>query len=142
MNITRNPSSRVSPVHYHLNTVVGGGGVGPPPRQQLTSMVPPSAHRKGLKHAFTTLYKVKSKKLEFFFFAICDRKSLPPLEGSRGKRRDSLDSWACTEVSICFLALMDKVPSSLLDRQLKGKRKLGVRQENESTYFRYLRQQL
>lgn len=55
------------------------------------------------------------------------------------KGGDSLDSWACTEVSICFLALMDKVPSSLLDRQLKGKRKLGVRQENDSTHFRYLR---
>lgn len=27
------------------------------------------------------------------------------------------------------------MPSSLLDRQLKGKRKLGVRQENDSTYF-------
>lgn len=51
----------------------------------------------------------------------------------------SLDSWACTEVSICFLALMDKVPSSLLDCQLKGKRKLGVRQKNDSTHFRYLK---
>lgn len=48
----------------------------------------------------------------------------------------SLDSWACTEVSICFLALTDKVPSSLLHCQLKGKRKLGVRQKNDSTHFR------
>lgn len=40
---------------------------------------------------------------------------------------------ACTEVSICVLALRLTVPSSLLDRQLKGKRKLGVRQEIDST---------
>lgn len=40
---------------------------------------------------------------------------------------------ACTEVSISVLALRLTVPSSLLDRQLKGKRKLGVRQEIDST---------
>ena len=76
----RNSSSGVPPIYYHLNTAG-------PPQQQLTSMVRPSAHRKGLKHAFTTLYKVKSEKQEvfFFFFAVIGRESLPPREGSRGK---------------------------------------------------------
>lgn len=73
-------------------------------------------------------YKVKSENTRSLF-AIIGKVSLPPCEGSRGKRGYSLDSWACTEVSIYFLALRDKVPSSLLDRQLKGERKLGVRQE-------------
>lgn len=41
----------------------------------------------------------------------------------------SLDSRACTEVSVRVLALMEKVPSSLLDCQLEEKRKLGVRQK-------------
>ena len=120
----RNSSSGVPPIYYHLNTAG-------PPQQQLTSMVRPSAHRKGLKHAFTTLYKVKSEKQEVFFF--CHYRQRVSA-ASRGIQRqngvgDSLDSWACTEVSICFLALTDKVPSSLLDRQLEGKRKRGVRQE-------------
>lgn len=102
---------------------------GDPPWQPLTSMVHPSAHRKGLKHAFTTLLQSQKRKHEVSFCHFWQRVSLPPCEGSRGKRGYSLDSWACTEVSICFLALRDKVPSSLLDRQLKGEWKLGVRQE-------------
>lgn len=90
------------------------------------------------KRVETCIYYIvqsQKRKTGGFYFAVSGRKSLPPLEDSRGKRGDSLDSWACTEVSICFLALRDKVPSSLLDRQLKGKRKLGVRQENDSTYL-------
>lgn len=98
-------------------------------------MVLPSAHRKGLKHAFTTLYKVKSEKQEAFILPLVAESLCRLLKIPEAKGGDSLDSWACTEVSICFLALRDKVPSSLLDRQLKGKRKLGVRQENDSTYL-------
>lgn len=51
-------------------------------------MVLPSAHRKELKHAFTTLYKVKSEKQEVFFLPLV-AESLLPREGSRGKRGDS-----------------------------------------------------
>ena len=66
LNIMRNSSSRVPSLPLeHCG----------PPRQQLASMVLPSAHRKELKHAFTTLYKVKSEKQEVFFFAISGRVS-------------------------------------------------------------------
>lgn len=84
------------------------------------------------KRVETCIYYIvqsQKRKHEVSFCHYWQRVSLPPCEGSRGKRGYSLDSWACTEVSICFLALRDKVPSSLLDRQLKGERKLGVRQE-------------
>lgn len=125
-----------------------------PPRRHLALAALPSAHNKGRNMHLLHCTKSKAKNRRSFFVCVCaviGRESLLPREGSGGKMGEgesggsgggSLDSWACTEVSICVLALTDKVPSSLLDCQLKGKRKLGVRQENDSTHFRYSKQQL
>lgn len=133
-----NLSSRVPPIEYTtLKTAVHLGGS----RLRRSFRV---HTEEGLKHAFTTLYKVKSRS--FFFFCCCccywQRVSAASGKdpeatgrGAQGRGGGSLGSWACTEVSICFPALMGKVPSSLLDRQLKGKRKLGVRQEFDSTHI-------
>lgn len=132
----RNPSSGFWAIRYHWITAVGKNF------HRDSSWLQwylPVHTEQGLKHAFTTFYKVKSEKLEVFNLCHLWQKVSAASRGiQRQKKGHSLDSWACTEVSICFPALTDKVPSSLLDRQLKEKRKLGVRQENDSAYFRYL----
>lgn len=100
------------------------------------------------KHAFTTMYKVesgegkKTKKQEVFFFSFSffvasvrdlEAKRLGGGEGGWGVRTVLIVGhvqWC----PIGFLALMDKMPSSPLDHQLKGKQKRDVRRENHSTH--------
>lgn len=73
-----------------------------PPRQQLAAVVPSGAHRKGLKHAFTTLYKVKSGKQECLFSLLYWQRVSATLRRGKWGSGGSLGGWACTEVSVCF----------------------------------------
>lgn len=129
--------------------MAGGGGQG----EEIcldTSAGPPNAHRKGLKHAFYYIVQSQKqkngKKWRSFIFHYWQRGSATLRVGGVGGwiqrqmrrgRGDSLGSWACTEVSICFhlrvSALFSFRPTA------EGKVKTWCKAGYDSTEHRFVR---